>query len=782
MPLLRFLRYSIFSAVAVLPAVAPASGQALRWTAHTSMREAVALASGGGALWAATPGGVYRYDPASGEVLRFTAGEGLHAAAARAIAFDPRCGEEGCVWVGYQNGVLDWIDVAAREIRSYRDIERATRFPNREIHRLVMQGDSVLVATAFGLVVFDRVRREVRDTYSRLGGLPAATPVYDVVVDRGVFHLATLQGVASAPVQGLNLTDPASWTVTTEGLPNLQVNSIEAFGGSLYAGAQGGLAVRSGAGAFTPLIGGTVTDLFTGPNRLYGIDGSGLIVVEGGSARRITAAGYEALLDVVVGPGGALWLADRAEGLALAVPEASSFRVERTFYPEGPYHNDFTEPVVDRQGTLWVGGSTQAGAGFYSRDPSGAWTDYTARQFAALRSRSGFSRLYADPKGGLWAGSEGAALAHVTPEGQVEVFDYTNSSLRNAEGAAGNPGFILIGGIAADRDGNTWVTNRAAAQALHVRTPSGQWAGFPVLACDGLTPASGSYDRLFIDSFDQKWITVVDTRNLRNTIGLVVLDTGDSPTNPSDDVCRFFGTSGARGQGLPSIQVNAVTEDRDGLIWIATDDGPAYLLNTGIVARDPQAFFTWPVNADRNAGSSFLLNRVIANDIEIDPANRIWLATEQGVWLIEQAEGGYRSVANYTVENSPLFSNTVRYVAVDPLSGEVYFSTDLGLISLSGASVAPAEKAGDLFVYPNPALWTAGSAPVVTIEGLVDATDLMIVAPNGEVVTRFETRGGRATWDGRTADGRDTPSGVYIVVAVGKDGEGTAYGKVAVIR
>ena len=43
-------------------------------------------------------------------------------------------------------------------------------------------------------------------------------------------------------------------------------------------------------------------------------------------------------------------------------------------------------------------------------------------------------------------------------------------------------------------------------------------------------------------------------------------------------------------------------------------------------------------------------------------------------------------------------------------------------------------------------------------------------------------RGGSVVWDGRDQSGRLVPSGMYLVVAVGQDGEGAAYGKVAVIR
>ena len=37
-------------------------------------------------------------------------------------------------------------------------------------------------------------------------------------------------------------------------------------------------------------------------------------------------------------------------------------------------------------------------------------------------------------------------------------------------------------------------------------------------------------------------------------------------------------------------------------------------------------------------------------------------------------------------------------------------------------------------------------------------------------------------WDGKDENGRLVSSGVYLIIAVGDNDEGTAYGKVAVIR
>jgi hypothetical protein len=76
-----------------------------------------------------------------------------------------------------------------------------------------------------------------------------------------------------------------------------------------------------------------------------------------------------------------------------------------------------------------------------------------------------------------------------------------------------------------------------------------------------------------------------------------------------------------------------------------------------------------------------------------------------------------------------------------------------------------------------------GSAePEIFIEGLLDETDIRIVTPAGALVASLEARGGRVRWNGRDRNNELVPSGVYLVIAVDRNGGGAAHGKVAVIR
>lgn len=767
--------------------VSPALGQQSEgWTAHTSFGEGTDLSLTDSHVWISTEGGVYSIERSSGGISRLTVVDGLAQVGSSAISADQ---SRGVIWVGYDDGLMDRIDAETGEIRTFRDIERAEQYTARGINRITVQGDSLLIGTEFGVVVFDPTRNEVRDSYSRFGSLPVAMTVHDVYVETEVFGRATMwvatnEGIAHAPLNGLNLQDPASWSVERVGSGSdpIPVFSLTEMGGFVYAGAQADVYRRGISGTWQKLgvTNRAVTHLAASESAVVGSATFALVVVrEDGSASSHSVDGLPFPVAASL-EGSLLWLLDGANGLARAsIPALDSgvLSPDQTYLPSGPADGSFSLLSMSEEGDVWASGVNAPNTGFYRLDTEGIWTSWSTLNTPELQGKAAFVHVFAGEGGVGWAGSEGAGVALVGAEGTVTLFTPANSSLLPALGSSD---FVVVGGLHEDAFGNLWVTTRASSEPLHMRTPSGDWKGFGPKIGQGLLSTSTAYGRVFIDSFDEKWIVVHRETNFQQKRGLMVLDTGISE-NPSDDEFRFFGTKGAAGQGLPSVSVNAIAEDRDGLIWVGTESGPAYFINTGIVARDGSAIPIWPQWANRDLGT-FMLFGLNIHDIAVDPAGRLWFGTDNGAWLVESAEGGYEVVYHFTSENSPLFSNEVTAVAVDDNSGQVYFSTNRGLVSFASDAIAPRAEAGDLLIYPNPVRVSGTLEPSIQIEGLVAVTDIRIVTPAGYLVRRLEARGGRTRWDGRDETGQLVDSGVYLVIAMGRNDEGTSIGKVAIIR
>jgi flagellar hook assembly protein FlgD len=86
----------------------------------------------------------------------------------------------------------------------------------------------------------------------------------------------------------------------------------------------------------------------------------------------------------------------------------------------------------------------------------------------------------------------------------------------------------------------------------------------------------------------------------------------------------------------------------------------------------------------------------------------------------------------------------------------------------------------DLKVFPNPFNYEQNNQ--IFIEGLSEESTIKILGVDGTVVTKFDTIGGRVTWDARDSNGGELGSGVYFVVAVDSEGSSKGVGKIIIVR
>ncbi len=756
------------------------------WEVFASFYRVQALTAGDGALWAGTDGGVFRYDPETEDFERYTTGNGLTDADARALAFDEA---RGVLWIGYDDGTLDRLDAASGAVVGFPDIARADRFTQRGITRLRLDGDSLLVGTDFGLVVFDAAEGAVLDTYEKFGGLPSGLAVYDALLapvpEGGAgLWLATEGGVVRARRAAPNLREPSAWTVE-EDAPE-PARSLAFFSGGVFAGRAavddeaGDLFRRRPDGTWERLSFSdrTVSDLFVAEGRLFAVSPFRIGTYDADLTRgRLFVSGASGLLAAVPGLEGRVWAGTEERGLSLlpAPPQSGDEEgmAERFVVPDGPLTNRVTALDVGPDGTLWVGyARVSAEVNGMSRFDGRTWTSFARRDGVDVAG-SPIRAVLAYSEGGAWGGSEGDGLMRVTPDGEVVTYRSGNSTLT---GDPGFPDFIVVLGVDEDDAGRVWATNREGARRLHVWSEEEGWAG--VGRPPGLPIGAGRYADVYVGSFGTKWISLLNSRQ-RVGAGFLALDTRSTPRDDSDDegVAVTEVGSSTTGEGLPDQTVNAFAEDLEGRLWIGTDRGLAVIFSPGSVFADPAlARPTWARIPDQ---TDFLLRDLTIFDIAVDPAGRKWLASNTGAWLLN-AEGN-EVVAQFTEGNSPLPDDVVVDVAVDPTSGRVYFATDAGVVSYQGSSVAPSADLRDLRVFPNP--FRPAVHAGVQVEGLVAETDVRVLTVDGQVVAAFDVRGGSAAWDGRDQrTGELVPSGVYLVAASGQDGEGTAYGKVAVIR
>ena len=173
--------------------------------------------------------------------------------------------------------------------------------------------------------------------------------------------------------------------------------------------------------------------------------------------------------------------------------------------------------------------------------------------------------------------------------------------------------------------------------------------------------------------------------------------------------------------------------------------------------------------------------RVIGSitDIEVDGSNNKWISTAtSGVFYL--SSNGQETLLRFTKDNSPLPSNNVQDIAIDDLSGRVYFATVNGLVAFEGTSTAPRETLENVYAFPNPV--RPNFTGNVTIDGLTANANVKITDIEGNLVFETTSEGGSVLWD-TTAFGKyRVASGVYMVLITSEDNLETKITKIMVVR
>jgi subtilisin family serine protease len=240
--------------------------------------------------------------------------------------------------------------------------------------------------------------------------------------------------------------------------------------------------------------------------------------------------------------------------------------------------------------------------------------------------------------------------------------------------------------------------------------------------------------------------------------GLLVFDQGRFE-NPADDRWRLLKAGTGMGN-LPSNEVLVLAKDKNGFIWVGTANGIA-VFQCGQETFSANCEATLPV-VKEGAFASYLFAGQEVRSIAVDGANRKWVATGSGAWLV--SADGDKVLANYTETNSPLLSNDVKRLAIDGSTGEVFIATAKGLVSFRGAATEAEELKMNVVVFPNPV--PPGYSGTIGIRGLPENSVVKITETNGRLVFQTRSLGGQAVWDGRDYKGQKASTGVYLVIAV----------------
>ncbi|MGM0458770.1 MAG: two-component regulator propeller domain-containing protein [Bacteroidota bacterium] len=737
--------------------------------------------SSDGMIWGVTDGGLFSFRDSTFQST-FTPVEGMHRLDGFEIEYLESSNQ---IIIGYIDGMLDLFDIETESFQQVEDIFRVQGFTSKRINDFLVLDDELFVATQFGIVVYDLNTFLVSNSYTRLGSFDRGTTVNDLYIEDDTLIAGTQQGVAVADMsQNLNIKE--NWQVYIQGedLPSGSIQSVIIFNGSYFASSSNANFIFEGGEWQNNDIFGNYTDLtysgITESGTLITYTSQRILSLDPGGNLQITNPGLQSVSGVIFDETltNTVYAATLTSGMGLAEPGSNNYA---TVTRDGPNLNFFDGMTIG-DGLFLSGTSRQSQLsglldnpkGYYVRDESG-WQNYNRTNNTTLNQnqfRQAFTTTYTDEY--YYIGSWGRGIArHNRDTNEIDVFNASNSTLRGW--AADDPNFPVISGLDTDSDGTVWATSRLATQPLYAQLPGeDEWINYSKSAA---VNSNDEYDKLFIDSIGQKWITLTSVGG--GGRGLLVVDTGETAQTEESSGVKL--TDDPNSGNLPDMSVTSVIEDKDGEVWVGTERGIArYIFPQFIVTgTQEERRGQWLLNDDPDAPSPFLLRDINVSAMAVNSANQKWVGTAgEGVWLLN--ESGSQILEQFNSSNSPLFSNVIRDIEVDEQTGEVYISTDRGLIIYSGVPNEPAASMNELKVYPNPFLYDRHD--IIQIENLSDISTIRILGVDGNLIRTIESRGGRVTWDGLDSRGREVGSGVYIVVALNEGGDERGFGKVAIIR
>lgn len=643
-------------------------------------------------------------------------------------------------------------------------------------HVMVIEG-LVYVASGFGIIVIDPVKEEVKDTYY-IGPESSSIQIYDLAFDGQRIYAATELGILSGDLNDPGLVNYANWYLydATDGIPGDKSKAIHFNGDAIYAGSNEHLVKLNSDETWSVLSNGDTDFEITKID-----DRSGEIIfmsravepesrearldfydLGSGQTTEVPSFLMEQAKDMIVASDGKVYMANDWYGLVFE-QGGSMFQVNKI---NGPNSND-SHKLSLKDNKLWVAPGTITSSWSFGANFNGYYTldgNFWEVNRPDILQQNGIKNIVSVANHPTQDRTFFASFYEGVLErnGDEYIHHRDDSSLSPAIGIED---LMLAGDLLFDESANLWVSNFRSPKPINVYTPEGQWMSFATTV--GGTTGLNQFTHMINDNFGNLWFVVFNE-------GILCYNPGEDVLEASDDQQRLFRKVNDD-LGLPNNEVTCIVEDLEDEIWVGTKAG------IGIFYQSSDPFnqdyqFSKPIVA--SGTFPYLMQTEYIHVIEVDPADRKWIGTNNGVFLL--SSDGRETVHHFTTENSPLLDNSINDILVDEKTGLVYFATEKGLCSYQSDAVFGEYFHEGTLIYPNP-VRPEYEGPIA-IKGLYRNADVRITDLRGRLVYQTTALGGQAVWDGLTYDGERPQTGVYLIYSSSERGNENFVGKLLFVH
>ncbi len=205
-----------------------------------------------------------------------------------------------------------------------------------------------------------------------------------------------------------------------------------------------------------------------------------------------------------------------------------------------------------------------------------------------------------------------------------------------------------------------------------------------------------------------------------------------------------------------------IKADNNGIIWIGTV--------SGVISFDPREAFNPDFRINRNKVtidegapvSEILLEGTQVNCIDCDAQNRKWIATNTAGLYLVSADGS-EIIKHFNKSNSVLPTDQIYSVCCNRATNSVLVVTPSGVLEYFYDVTSSASDYSNVYAYPNPV--QSNFTGYVTINGLMDNSNVVITDAAGAVVASTTSTGGTALWDACDSNKVPVKTGMYKVYA-----------------
>lgn len=731
-----------------------------KWTTHFSYVNTIRVCATENKVFGIANNHIYSITKEDGVIHTYTKLDGFSENEVKDIQYSK---EYKSLIIVYTNSNIDILD-SDGVIYNIPDLYQKNLSTDKTINQITLDKEYAYLATNFGIVVVNIKKKEIANTYI-IGPDATKVPINGITIDDQYIYALSNEYIFKAKKEGTNLLDYNFWQED-----KIDIDATHSYK-SLYKFANSLFTIKSDSIVYKY---DTQWDDFYKASKYANISTTEDKLLISAEHNGLTTYNKDLTEDIHLQyltynadfdkHTNTYYIASSTSGIIKIKPDISS----NSYFPHGPILSDGQRLIYsgDRM-YLLNGRGNMIDRGrktpiiSYVEDKK--WKNIYPSEMGIydyVDYAYDVTSVATDPKDkNHWFFSTfGEGVFEVKNDKIIALYNHKST---NGEIKSANNDYIHYNrcdGLIYDSYGNLYTALSSTVNPVSIYSATTGWKNL-----EFTNSIKSEWAHKLI--FTSKYRALLSTRA---TPWIYFWHDNKTPADPSDDNVILYEAANwldKDGKSVAPTYLYDAQEDKNGTLWIGTDLGPILLQNADkIFSNKDYRCSRVKINRNDDSGlADYLLDGETIYAIEVDFGNRKWLGTaNSGLYLV--SEDGTETLAHFTKENSPLSSNSISDIELNPNTGELYIATPEGIYTYKTDSTEPITEASKetIYAFPNPV--RPEYSGEVIIGGLENNSLVWITDTSGDLVFKGRTVGGSISWDCKNKTGQDVSGGVYLVL------------------